>query len=331
MSRRDLRSPCDIGNIVTINDQPLSPLPFPVLSFIEQQHSQDADSDLRDTISNDSWFGKYHEDSLFYRNIFTDNVQNKNDAAQQEIQVADNAVEDSSLFEAFPFFSGGTFKDQTGNQHHQYSEPCSSCTEFVSSDKRQEKNSMPVNENRQQENSSVRTISSNAAESSQPPSLVIFNTIAHAIAITPNRVDDLPISANDDNPAATADSGRIQMRHLLQPTYRSLTTAFTMEVMNQLEFTYFGEKDRSSRRKDLPSKIPGVACRHCKPITGKDGRYFPSTLKTFSDQTKTLFAIHSHLQKCSHCPNALKAKLEHLKALHQDEKNKLQHLPGDQG
>ena len=179
---------------------------------------------------------------------------------------------------------------------------------------------MPVNENRQQENSSVRTISSNAAESSQPPSLVIFNTIAHAIAITPNRVDDLPISANDDNPAATADSGRIQMRHLLQPTYRPLTTAFTMEVMNQLEITYFGEKDRSSRRKDLPSEIPGVACRHCKPIAGKGGRYFPSTMKTMTDCQKTLFAIQKHLLKCKHCPDDVKRNLSYLLTQHSTEK-----------
>ena len=318
------------GNMVAIDDRPLSP-PLPVLaSFIEQQHTQDADSDLRPTtISNDSWLVEDHEDSAFYSNVFTDDVQHSKEAAQQEVQVADAVAEDSSSFDAFPFFSGLIFEDQTGNTHHQYSMPSSS-TKFVSSDERQEKNSIPVNDNQQQENSTVRTTNSTAEESSQPLPLV-FNTIAPASNIPPNRVDNLPMYSNDDNPAATADSSRIQMRHLLQLTDRPLTsTGLTMEVMDQLEITYFGEKDRRSRRKDLPPHFPGVACRHCKPIAGKGGRYFPSTLKTFSDQNKTLFAIHSHLQKCSYCPNALKAKLEHLKTSHRDEKEKLQHLPVDQ-
>jgi len=336
ISRRDFRPPCDIGNIFTIDDRPLSPSPVPV-SFIEQQHhAQDVDSDCHATISKD-WFGEDREDSVFYSNIFTDNVQNinnnnnnnNNKAVQQEVQVADDAAEDSSSFDAFPFFSGGIFEDQISNQHDQYYEPRSSSDEFVSSDECQEKNSIPVNENHQQENSTIRTTSSAAAKSSQPLSL-IFNTIAPARTIPPNRVIDLqPMCSNDNNPVATAHSSRIQMRHLLQPAYRPLTTAFTIEVMNQLEITYFGEKDKRSRRKGLPSHFPGFACGHCKPITGKVGRYFPSTLKTFSDQKKTLFAIHSHLQKCIHCPNDLKAKLEHLKTSHGDEKGKLQHLPGD--
>ena len=325
----DLRSPF-IGNMVAIDDRPPSPtLPF-LASFIEQQHTRDADSDLRPTtISNDSWLVEDHEDSVFYSNIFTDNVQHSKEAAQQEIQFADAAAEDSSSFDAFPFFSGLIFEDQTGNKHHQYSEPPSSI-EFVSSDERQEKNSIPVNDNQQQGNNTVRTTNSSAEESSQPQPLV-FNTIAPASNIPPNRVDNLSMYSNENNPAAAADSSRIQMRYFLQPTDRPLTsTGFTMEVMNQLEITYFGEKDRRSRRKDLPPHFPGVACRHCKPIAGKGGRYFPSTLKTFSDQKKMLFAIHSHLQKCSHCPNALKAKLVHLKTSHRDEKEKLQHLPVDQ-
>jgi hypothetical protein len=324
---RDLRYPY-IENMVTIDDRPLSPsLPVPA-SFIEQQHTQDADLGLRaTTISNDSWFGEDHEDSVFYSNIFTDNVQINKEAAQQEVQVADAAAEDSSSFDAFPFFWGRIFEDQTGNQ---YSEPRSFFTEVVPSDERQEKNSIPVDEKHQQENSTIRTTSSNAAESSQPLPLV-FNTITPASTVPPIRVDNLPMYSNNGNPAATADSSRIQMRHLLQPTDRPFTsTGFTMEVINQLEITYFGEKDRRCRRKDLPSHFSGVACRHCKPIAGKGGRYFPSTLKTFSDQNKTLFAIHSHLQKCSYCPNALKAKLEHLKTSHQDEKGKLRQLPVDQ-
>ena len=85
----DLRSPF-IGNMVAIDDRPPSPtLPF-LASFIEQQHTRDADSDLRPTtISNDSWLVEDHEDSVFYSNIFTDNVQHSKEAAQQEIQFAD--------------------------------------------------------------------------------------------------------------------------------------------------------------------------------------------------------------------------------------------------
>ena len=114
---------------------------------------------------------------------------------------------------------------------------------------------------------------------------------------------------------------RIQLCHLIQPSDRKRTTDFTLAIMDQVDVVYLGEDDRQQRNRKLhPTRCPGLACRHCKPTQGMAGRYFPSTMKTFSDPQKTLYAIHKHLfMRCDHCPNSVKLKIIELQKSHKDQ------------
>ena len=50
--------------------------------------------------------------------------------------------------------------------------------------------------------------------------------------------------------------------------------------------------------------FPGIACRHCYGGNGS-GRFFPLTLKTFSDVSKSIHVLRNHLVKCPKAPAGL--------------------------
>jgi hypothetical protein len=81
----------------------------------------------------------------------------------------------------------------------------------------------------------------------------------------------------------------------------------------------FTEGDRLGKRKQLPLGFPGIACRHCISDFGS-GRFFPSTLKTISDTSKTLNVLHRHVLKCRNCPSNIKEELNTLRMSHDTER-----------
>ena len=111
----------------------------------------------------------------------------------------------------------------------------------------------------------------------------------------------------------------VVVRALLNSADRVLVTAFTYEVMSELEIVTFATRDRRGNRGKTEIGFPGLACRYCKGCSGRTGRYFPSSIRTLADSKKTLFTVHRHLASCSHCPPIVKRKLGALFSLHSTE------------
>eukprot|EP00804_Cyclotella_cryptica_P016155 CCRYP_020638-RA/>CCRYP_020638-RA protein AED:0.05 eAED:0.05 QI:1025/-1/1/1/-1/1/1/424/346 len=109
---------------------------------------------------------------------------------------------------------------------------------------------------------------------------------------------------------------------LVLPTDKRYTTAFTFHLMAQMQPCVFTEADRLGRRRNLEVGFSGLACRHCFGGHG-NGRFFPSSIKTMSDASKTLDAIYKHICVCKQCPNDIKQGLNNLKEFHDSEKSKM--------
>ena len=86
--------------------------------------------------------------------------------------------------------------------------------------------------------------------------------------------------------------------------------------MTTCEFT---ESDRLGKRKCHKLGFPGMACRHCCGCNGS-GRFFPLTLKTFSDVSKSIHVLRNHLVKCTKAPNWMADTVIMLYERHKDEK-----------
>jgi len=114
-----------------------------------------------------------------------------------------------------------------------------------------------------------------------------------------------------------------QLRHLLTPQDRGLTTQFTASIIDQLDFVYFEDGDRRSHRTHLSVGFRGICCRHCKAPAGKSGRFFPSSLKTLSDTQKTLYTLHKHFIKCRQTPEDVQEMLHTLRINHLEERKTL--------
>jgi hypothetical protein len=112
----------------------------------------------------------------------------------------------------------------------------------------------------------------------------------------------------------------LQLRDLLTQQDRNLTTRFTINIIDQLDFVYFEEGDRRSHRTHLPIGFRGIKCRYCHAPAGKSGRFFPSSLKTLSDTNKTLYTLHRHLIKCRMTPHNAKENLDILRQSHVQER-----------
>jgi len=109
---------------------------------------------------------------------------------------------------------------------------------------------------------------------------------------------------------------------LVLPTDKRYTTAFTFHLMAQMQPCVFTEADRLGRRRNLEVGFAGLACRHCFGGHG-NGRFFPSSIKTMSDASKTLDAIYKHIGVCGQCPQDIKQGLSNLKEFHDSEKSKM--------
>jgi hypothetical protein len=130
--------------------------------------------------------------------------------------------------------------------------------------------------------------------------------------------------AQGDGPAdASAASKEGQnVPPLVLPADKRYTTAFTFHLMAQMQPCVFTEADRLGRRRNLDVGFAGLACRHCFGGHG-NGRFFPSSIKTMSDASKTLDAIYKHIGMCKKCPDDIKQGLDNLKEFHDSEKSKM--------
>ena len=99
-------------------------------------------------------------------------------------------------------------------------------------------------------------------------------------------------------------------------------TTFSYHLLSQMQPCVFTEADRLGKRKGLPPGFPGLACRHCFGGYGS-GRFFPSSIKTLSDTSKTLNVLHNHMMRCRKCPSEVKESLERLRTTHDEERAKM--------
>ena len=111
---------------------------------------------------------------------------------------------------------------------------------------------------------------------------------------------------------------------LVQPGDRDLATEYSFFIMQQMSPCTFTESDRLGKRRSHRFGFPGIACIHCAGKNGS-GRYFPSSVKTFADASKTTNVLHNHILKCSGAPKSVKTKLQSLKDAHHAEKDAMRH------
>jgi len=115
------------------------------------------------------------------------------------------------------------------------------------------------------------------------------------------------------------DSGSVQ---LVQPGDEPYATGFSFHLLKQMQPCVFTEADRLGKRKGLPAGFPGLACRHCFGGYGS-GRFFPSSIKTLSDTSKTLNVLHNHMMRCRKCPQDIRDNLDNLRKTHDEERAKM--------
>jgi len=109
---------------------------------------------------------------------------------------------------------------------------------------------------------------------------------------------------------------------LVLPSDKRSTTAFTFHLLSQMQPCVFSEADRLGRRRGLKVGFTGLACRHCFGIHGS-GRFFPSSVKTMADASKSLDVIYRHVMKCKNCPWEVKGTLRSLREVHDSERNNM--------
>ena len=126
--------------------------------------------------------------------------------------------------------------------------------------------------------------------------------------------------AAQKNPIAKTPKSDIPT--LVLPSDKRNTTAFTFHLMSQMQPCVFTEADRLGRRRGLGVGFPGLACQHCFGVYGS-GRFFPSSIKTMADASKTLDVIYRHVAKCKNCPADIKMGLKNLREFHDIERSKM--------
>jgi hypothetical protein len=142
---------------------------------------------------------------------------------------------------------------------------------------------------------------------------------------TPNgiRLDkEVYLNAKHEMENAPKSDGEISQAPIVLPNDKRYTTAFTFHLMSQLQPCTFTEADRLGRRRGLDVGYAGLACRHCVGEYGS-GRFFPSSVKTMSDASKTLDVVYKHMCKCKKCPPKVKNALIDLRRFHDSERSKM--------
>lgn len=106
---------------------------------------------------------------------------------------------------------------------------------------------------------------------------------------------------------------------LVEPSDKVFATEYSYFVVEQMTTCQFTEADRLGKRKFHKLGFPGMACRHCFGCNGS-GRFFPLTLKTFSDVSKSIHVLRNHLVKCTKAPSWLAQTVNNLYEQHKEEK-----------
>ena len=109
---------------------------------------------------------------------------------------------------------------------------------------------------------------------------------------------------------------------LVTPDDEKVATQFSFYLLGQMQMCVFTEADRLGKRKGLPPGFPGLACRHCFGGYGS-GRFFPSSIKTLSDTSKTLNVLYNHMMRCRKCPTEVRETLEKLRKVHDEQRAKM--------
>mmetsp|Transcript_3852 Transcript_3852/g.8196 ORF Transcript_3852/g.8196 Transcript_3852/m.8196 type:complete len:611 (-) Transcript_3852:141-1973(-) len=139
---------------------------------------------------------------------------------------------------------------------------------------------------------------------------------------TPDGIRFVKPSDKDHTPTMVTQKGDSSAPPLVLPSDKRYTTAFTFHLMAQMQPCVFTEADRLGRRRGLDVGFAGLACRHCFGAYGT-GRFFPSSVKTMSDASKTLDVIYKHVMKCKTCPADIKVGLRNLREFHDSERSKM--------
>jgi hypothetical protein len=135
-------------------------------------------------------------------------------------------------------------------------------------------------------------------------------------------------SINEDDGSESEANGQLLIESMSQSSALvadddgSYATSFSYHLLSQMQQCVFTEADRLGKRKGLPPGFPGLACRHCFGGYGS-GRFFPSSIKTLSDTSKTLNVLYNHMTRCRKCPKDIKKKLEGLRGSHDEERAKM--------
>lgn len=118
------------------------------------------------------------------------------------------------------------------------------------------------------------------------------------------------------------ESKKEQIMPLVTASEKPYATMYSFYLLSQMQPCDFTEADRLGKRKGLPTGFAGLACQHCFGGYGS-GRFFPSSIKTLSDTSKTLNVLFNHMMRCRKCPQEVKENLEKLRATHDDERAKM--------
>ena len=149
--------------------------------------------------------------------------------------------------------------------------------------------------------------------SSSCPSL---NSTENSNGDQSNFVDD----QTDDKGPDDDNQGSVPYRtlpdSLLEPGEEKKISPFLAVLLSQQQPTHYTSVDKMGKRKSRPINFPGVQCRHCNSRVAGSGRYFPLTVTTFANNNNPNNCIHTHMMKCSRCPQEIKDKLMILESRH---------------
>ena len=118
---------------------------------------------------------------------------------------------------------------------------------------------------------------------------------------------------------AVQPSQQAPLVRLVEPSDKIFATEYSYFVMEQMTTCVFTEADRLGKRKCHTVGFAGMACKHCVGGNGS-GRFFPLTLKTFSDVSKSIHVLRNHLIKCTKAPRDMAETVTMLYKQHKNEK-----------
>jgi len=159
-------------------------------------------------------------------------------------------------------------------------------------------------------------VDSTRGQSARRNSNDFFSSSSNAIT------DDGSKAAPEQPGDARTEQSLTETAPLTEPEDKAYSTAFSYHLLSQMQPCVFTEADRLGKRKGLPPGFPGLACRHCFGGYGS-GRFFPSSIKTLSDTSKTLNVLHNHMMRCRKCPPDVRETLEKLRGSHDEERAKM--------